>query len=258
MNASARLVLFLALGLAGCASVASLDSAVRAPATPPALRFGADTFAFPNESRSKNADKPDLYANYCFVMARGVTQFLRFARFEPEEPKLRHPAYAERVREVVARPPWAEPLSPDERVVIPGYGSLHELSHDEEAAVKEGLGGQFWTMVHWTNWRVIFPVPDWHQERVAREAIAEIRAGRPTQLLVTNFPTIELNHSVLAYDYRLAQGGDVDFVVYDPNDPYAPGIITFRRAERRFVASRLFDTEPGRIRAFRMYYGPIL
>jgi hypothetical protein len=37
-----------------------------------------------------------------------------------------------------------------------------------------------------------------------------------------------------------------------------PGIITFDRAAQRFVATRLFDTEIGKIRAYRMYYGPLL
>ena len=130
--------------------------------------------------------------------------------------------------------------------MIPGYASLHELSRDEEAAVKEGLGGQFWTIVHWTNWRVVFPMPDWQQERVARESLAELQAGRPVQLLVTNFPTVGAQPLRLAYDYRPTPDGDVDFVVYDPNDPYAPGHHHVRsRRGAAFVAARLFDTEPG-------------
>jgi hypothetical protein len=258
MRVPARLVVLLALILAGCASVAPLDTALHRSVPPPALRFGADTFAFPNESRTKNQGKPDLYANYCFVMARAVSQFLRFARFEPSEPPLAADEYAERVRRVVARAPWAAPLPAAERVAIPGYASLHELSAAHEGPVKDGLGGQFWTMVHWTNWRVVFPMPDWQQERVVRESLAELQEGRPVQFLVTNFPTVELNHSVVAYQYRPTPDGDVDFVVYDPNDPYAPGIITWSQARRRFLAARLFDTGPGAIRAFRMYYGPLL
>jgi len=257
-NVAARLlVLCLLLAAAGCASVARPDAA-SAPAPVPALVFGADTFAFPNESLSKNRDKPDLYANYCFVMARAVTQFQRFARFEPGLPRLDQPGYVERVREVVSHSPWREPLPADERVVIPGYASLHELSQDQEAAVKEGLGGKFWTMVQWTNWRVVFPVTGGHQESLAYETLDEIRARRPVQWLVTNLPRWELNHTVIAYDYRLAPAGDVEFRVYDPNDPYAPGIITYESAARRFVATRLFDTEVGKIRAYRMYYGPLL
>ncbi|HEY7040700.1 MAG TPA: hypothetical protein VID28_17685 [Methylomirabilota bacterium] len=257
MRPSARLLL-LAVMLSGCASVATIDVAVQRPSPAEVLRFGVDTFAFANESRTNNPGKPDLYANYCFVMARGVIQFQRFARFEPGAPRLTADEYTERVKRVVARASWRDPLPPDDRVVIPGYASLHAFSHDQEAAVKAGLVGRFWTLVHWTNWRVVFPMPRWQQERVAREALAEVAEGRPVQLLVTNFPTWELNHTVVAYAYRQDSDGNVLFTVYDPNDPREPGRVTFDRAERRFEASRLYDTHVGPIRAFRMYYGALL
>ena len=252
------LALAFLLLAAGCASVAGPDAGALSAAPVPALTFGQDTFAFPNESLTKNRGKPDLYANYCFVMARAVIQFQRFARFAPDEPRLDTAAYTERVRQVVARASWRDPLPEAERTVIPGFASLHELSREEEGAVKEGLGGKFWTMVHWTNWRVVLPIPGAHQEQVARETLDEIRARRPVQWLVTNFPTWELNHTVIAYDFQPTASGDVAFRVYDPNDPYSPGTITFDRTARRFVATRLFDTTVGGIRAFRMYYGPLL
>jgi hypothetical protein len=259
MSAPPSRLLIAVFLLSGCASVAPLDRAVQVPAPPPTIRFGVDTFAFPNESRTKNEGKPDLYANYCFVMARAITQFQRFARFEPAAPRLSTEAYAERVEQVLARAPWDDPLPADARVVVPGYASLYEFSKDEEAAVKAGMTGRFWTLVHWTNWRVVFPFPAWHQERVASQAMTELQAGRSVQLLVTNFPSRwELNHTVVAYDYRVDGDGSVDFDVYDPNDPYVPGRIVFDRHARRFVATRLFDTTAGAIRAFRMYYGPLL
>ena len=83
-NLAVRLVvLLLLLATAGCAGAGRLATAASEPTSAPALAFGRDTFAFPNESLTKNRGKPDLYANYCFVMARAVTQFQRFARFEP-------------------------------------------------------------------------------------------------------------------------------------------------------------------------------
>lgn len=257
---AARVLSLVLLASAGCASVPTTDTALSRPAPPAAVRFGVDTFAFPNESRAKNPGKPDLYANYCFVMARAVTQFMRFARFEPGGARLTADEYAARVKQVVARPPWDEPLAPADRVVIPGFSSLYELSREEERAVKEGLGGRLWTLIHWTNWRVAIPLPlvHWRQERVAREALLELQAGRAVQLLVTNLPTIELNHTVVAYGYRVGEEGVLEFIVYDPNDPYVPGIISFDRAGRRFVATRLFDTRTEPIRAFRMYYSPLL
>src|SRR5260370_20412420 len=104
--------------------------------------------------------------------------------------------------------------------------------------------GRFWTLVHWTNWRVVFPFPRWQQERVAREAMTELQGGRPVQLLVTNFPTWELNHTVVAYAYRLDPAGNVLFTVYDPNDPREPGRVTFDRPERRVRPSRPFPPQP--------------
>jgi hypothetical protein len=257
MWASARLFLLAAV-VSGCASVAPMDVAVRRSPPPDLLRFGVDTFAFANESRSKNSGKPDLYANYCFVMARAVIQFQRFARFDAAAPRVAPEEYVARVKRVVALAPWEEPRPPAERIVIPGYASLHEFSRAQEAAVKEGLVGRFWTLMHWTNWRVVLPVPRWQQERVARETLAELGEGRPVQFLVTNFPTWELNHTVVAYGYRLDAAGNILFSVYDPNDPAEPGRVTFDRAARRFEASRLYDTEQGPIRAFRMYYWALL
>jgi hypothetical protein len=258
MTRTLRLPLLLALLLAGCASASPIEGHGARPTRGPSIRFGIDTFAFPNDIRSRNPDKPDLYANYCFVMARGVTQFHRFARFAPEQPRLDAAAYAALVIRVAARSPW-EPVPPvEERIVIPGYASLYELSAAQEGAVKAGLGGRFWTMVHWTNWRVFLPWTRGQQERVASETLAELDEGNPVQLLVTNLPKVELNHTVVAYDYRIYDGRFLEFLVYDPNEPTAPGWVAFDRAERRFFASGVYDTEPGLIRAFRMYYSPLL
>ena len=44
--------------------------------------------------------------------------------------------YAERVKQVVARAPWEEPWPADQRIVIPGYASLHEFS------ARPGSGGE--------------------------------------------------------------------------------------------------------------------
>ena len=251
-------LLFLAITLTGCATAGHLETAMGRPAPVPVLHFGVDTFAFRNESRAKNAGKPDLYANYCFVMARAITQFHHFARFVPEAPRVTSAEYIELVRQVTSRSPWNDPLPLEERVAIPGFASLYELSATEEHAVKVGLPGRFWGWVHWTNWRVTFPVTRAGQERVVVETLAEIQAGRPVQLLVTNFPVVELNHTVIAYDYRVYEGRFLELRVYDPNDPTKPGSIAFDRVERRFFASDVFDTNPGDIRAFRMYHTPLL
>jgi hypothetical protein len=243
---------------AGCVRAPALDVALRAAPPGPTLRFGVDTFAFANENRVKYHGKPDLYANWCFVMARAITQFQRFARFDPAAPPLTADEYTERVRQVTARPPWHAALPPDERIVFPGYGSLHELSSGQEPAVKAGLTGRIASWLHWTNWRVVYPMPRAQQEGVARETLAELQAGRPVQWLITNLPTIDLNHTVVVYDYRADDPDAIDFIVYDPNDKVAPGTVRFDVSARRFWATQLYDVEVGPIRAFRMSYSPLL
>jgi hypothetical protein len=244
--------LVVALLLAGCAGARIEPGGVELR-NPPAFSFETDTFAFPNDIRWRNPGKAELYANYCFVLARAVRQFHVAARFDPAAPKLSPEAYTERVRAIAARPPWSPPSSERERIVIPGYANLREFSDAEERAVKAGLGGRFWTWVHWTNWRTTFPVNGPHQESVAREIVDELSEGRLVQLLVTNWPKPELNHTVVAFD-AIASPAGIDLTVWDPNDPSQPGIVTFDAAERRFVATRIYDTEVGPIRAFRMYY----
>jgi hypothetical protein len=254
-------VLGLVLLLGACATgplmAPSLDGAAGERAAAPEFSFATDTFAFANLIRARHPDADDLYANYCFVLARGLRQFSQFARFDPELPKLDHAGYVALVKRVAARGPWRPPSPPEERIVIPGYANLREFSRAEEAAVKEGLGSRFWTLLHWTNWRAAFLVTDAHQENVAREILGELRAGRLVQLLVTNLPKIELNHTVVAFAAR-DTGQGIELSVWDPNDPGSSGVISFDRGQRRFWATRLHDTEPGPIRAFRMYYSRLL
>jgi hypothetical protein len=250
------LLVLLAL-VAGCARAVALELPVQGEQHVPGFRPAEDVFAFRNDIRARNPDKPDLYANYCFVLARSVRQFHAFARFDPDLPRLTADRYRERIREVVARSPWKPPVPRDDRVVIPGYRNLHDFSRDQELLVKETLGGRFWTWMHWTNWRVTMRVSGEHQERVAEEIVDGIDAGRLVQLLVTNWPAPELNHTVVAYAYRATQAA-IDFTVYDPNDPSSPWLISFDRERQHFWATRMYAVRPGEIRAFRMYYSPFL
>jgi len=238
--------------------VPPLGVALARPHPGPALTFGADTFAFRNDSRIHHKGKPDLYASRCFVLARAVVQFQRFARFEPAAPRLTAAAYTALVRRVTRRAPWRPPLPVAERIVIPGFESLHELTREAEAAVKAGLPRRLWTILHWTNWRIIFPLPSAQQERVAAEMVAELQAGRPVQLLVSDFPRIRFNHSVLAFDFKVSAPDSIDFSVYDPNDPTVPGVIRFDRRVRRYRPAPLCGVNVPHFRSFRMYYSPFL
>lgn len=249
-------VLVLALLAAACAQAPGRPAAVIATDATrvPAFTFATDTFAFRNEIRARNPGIQGLYANHCFVLARSLRQFHQFARFDPAASRVAPAQYERLVRSVVSRAPWRASLSPADRIVIPGYRNLREFSAAEEAAVKAGLGGALWSWIHWTNWRVTFEgLPPGHQAAVLEEVRDELAAGRLVQLLVTNWPKPELNHTVVAYGYRRQPGG-LELTVWDPNDPSAPGTVSFEAVHERFWATRVYDTEPGPIRVFRMYY----
>jgi hypothetical protein len=249
-------VLVLALLAAACAPVPVPPAAVSVPdaASVSTFSFADDTFAFRNEIGARNPGVRGLYAHHCFVMARGLRQFHQFARFDPAAPRVDAAQYERLVREVGARPPWKPALPPEQRVVIPGYRNLREFSLAQEAAVKAGLGGPFWTWVHWTNWRVTYErLPEGHQAAVLQQIRDELAAGHLVQLLVTNWPKPELNHTVVAYAYRARPEG-LELSVWDPNDAAEPGTVTFETSAQRFWATHVYDTEPGTIRVFRMYY----
>src|SRR4029077_18066646 len=121
----------------------------------------------------------------------------------------------------------------------------------------EGLGGRFWTFVHWTNWRVVFPLPGGHQAHVFEEIRGELAAGRIVQLLVTNWPVLELNHTVVAFASR-ANGGGIELTIWDPKQPERAGAITFDPVRRQFWATRVYAPRRGAIRVFRMYHSALL
>jgi hypothetical protein len=250
-------VVALALVTAACVHAPAQLVARPAAASVPAFSFADDTFAFPNIIRERYPHVPDLYANYCFVLGRAVRQFNQFARFDATAARADADEYTRLVRAVSSRQPWEPPLPPAERVVIPGFANLRAFSAAEEAAVKAGLSSRFWTLVHWTNWRVTMPVPDGHQTAVLEEVLDELAGGRLVQLLITNWPKHEVNHTVVAYAYRQVADG-VEMSVWDPNDPTEPGTVLFDGRHERFVASHVYDTNVGPIRVFRMYYSWLL
>jgi hypothetical protein len=245
-----------ALGLL-LASCASLPSTAPSSAERP-FELEHDAFAFPNLVRAQRPGWNDAFANYCLIMARGAGQFYRFARFMPDRPVVTKTEYERLVRQVLDRPPWdPTPTSEAERVAIPGYADLRGFSAAHEDLLKAAFGSNVLSMLHWRTWRVGVDFAPAHQERLARELVAEVEARRPAPIMITNFPHEDLlNHSVLVYAHRPAQQGR-DFLAYDPNDPGSPFTLYYDGAARAFWVGPLTYSPPGRVRAFRLYTSPL-
>jgi hypothetical protein len=245
-----------ALGLLATAC-AGAPAATAPPASRGRFDLEHDAFAFANLVRAERPGWNDAFANYCLVIARAASQFYRFARFAPDRPPASPEEYERLVRAVLSRPPWAPPAPEAGRAVIPGYADLHSFSAAHEGVIKAALGSNVLSMMHWRTWRVGVDFPPEHQERLAREMIDEVVAGRPVPLMITNFPHEDLlNHSVLVYDRRPAPQG-TDFLAYDPNDPGSPLTLYYDDTARAFWVGPLTYSPPGRVRAFRVYTSPL-
>jgi hypothetical protein len=250
-------VLLLALLLPACASAPPIERPA-ARAAQAEFAVGRDTFAFPNLVRANTPGRPHDFANYCIIMARGASQFFRFARFAPDESPRPDADYTRLTGEVLAITPWEAPWPAERRVVIPGYADLHAFSRGRESAIKAAFGNQWPGVFAFRNWRVVWSQSGAHQAGLAHELVEEVGSGRPVPLFITSFPVPDyVNHVVLVYDYR-PSAGVVEFLAYDPNDPDNPLSLHFDPVSRAFWIEAVPYGPAGRIRAFRLFGSPLL
>ena len=233
---------------------------------PTRFQFERDTFAYANElvweyrlDEASNTmttfrnDPPPTYAHRCFVMVRSVRQFLYHARFDPELPVAEAQTYRRRIRQVVSRSPRRS--SPEaERVVIPGYAGLRPFSQAHEQLLKEECGGAWQSYFVRSHWRMVFPVPGWHQERTAARLARALAAAMPPIVHVFRFPRVTINHGIVLYDVAETPSA-LRFSAYDPNVPERPAELDYDRATRTFVLPRNHYWAGGRVQVVHVYRG---
>jgi hypothetical protein len=258
--ASSAALLLLAL-LCGCADLAFREASFERP-----FRFETDSFAFANELiwsydfdaegtwRGSPHQPQSGYTHRCFVLARSARQFFQHARFEPALPVPDDAELRERVRRVVRTSPRRR-LPERERVVIPGFASLRELSRGREELLKDSIGGPVWSYVERGNWRMVIPFSRRHQADTARRLAEAIDQRRPPIVHLVRFPHITINHAVLLYAYREA-GRVIHFEAYDPNAPDAPATLSYDPATRRFSLPRNTYFSGGHVDVYEIYHRP--
>jgi len=245
--------------VAGCA-------AGGAPATPDRspFHFPADTFAFANvtlmeyeidpvtrEVSSHPREKPPEVTLQCGAMVRAARQFYSVARFDPSAPAADAQTYEHLVREVLD----TDPRRPsNQRVVIPGYHDLRDLSGAQAPLVKAMLAGPWETYLQRGNWRMIFPFRPEQQERVAGQLLDGLARGWPPIVHVLRFPERTINHLVLVFDAEQTPA-EIRFHVYDPNDAERPLELVFDRGARIFSYSATSFFPGGPVKAYEVYDG---
>jgi hypothetical protein len=255
--------ILIAVGLvmisAGCASVQPTAGAGQP------FDFQHDTFAYANElvfNYQNGVHTPDVkpqerehsYTRRCFIMAAGVVQFWKHARFEPQAPPVSTEELARRIRDVRDRAAWWPSEPPDQRVAFPGFANLHELSEREGRLLRANMGAGWTTYFHLRKFPMPFKPSPEDEGHLCDNLQSWLHQGHPMVVWLYNFPELNINHAVTVFEEIAAtQPRQVIFHVYDPNYTDAPRTLTFDRTAQVFSYEKTFYFSGGPVHVRRMY-----
>jgi hypothetical protein len=255
--------LLIAAGLvmisAGCASIQPTQGAGRP------FDFQRDTFAYANElvfnyqngvpaADANPQEHEHAYARRCFIMAAGVVQFWKHARFEPQAPPVTTTELARRIRDVRDRAAWwpAEPL--DQRVVFPGFASLHDLSEREGRLLRANMGAGWTTYFHLRKFPMPFEPSAKDEARLSEKLEGWLHQGHPMVVWLYNFPHVNINHAVTVFEKIDPPGPhQIAFHVYDPNYTDGPRTLTYDCQTQAFSYGKTFYFPGGPVHVRPMY-----
>jgi hypothetical protein len=235
------------------------------PVSPRPFSFANDTFSYANElvwvyyhdangrwTSSRREPKPD-YSQHCFVVARAARQFFYAARFDTNLPVADDQTYLRLTRKVVSANPKRIQAEKD-RIVIPGYPDLRTFSAAHEEMLKAECGGAWQSYFQCGHWRMVFPFSRRHQAATAKELATALDANLAPIVHVARFPSLAINHAVVVIGMCEVPNG-IEFSIYDPNYPEAPGSLTFNRTNRTFTMPANTYFQGGRVDVYQIYHG---
>jgi len=244
--------------LTGCAITAPQ------PTTARRFEFPEDTFAFANETvlnyrggvqvpedrpRSSEAHR---YSRRCFVMAAAAVQFWKHARFVPDAPPVSEAELGRRVREVVDRAAW-DPVTPDgQRVVFPGFANLRDFSAKEGAVVRANLGPAWTGYFQPRKYCMVMVLTKRAEAEFNDQLTTWIDRGQPMVLWLYNFPSLDMNHAVVAYASR-ADGKKIAYTIADPNYTDRPRTLEYDPATQTFSYEATFYFKGGPVEVRPVY-----
>jgi len=236
-----------------------------APAPRP-FRYDTDTFAFANEtvwnyvngSAQSESSRPQThkrdYTRRCFVVTRAAVQFWKFARFDPRAAPLPRDQLAARIRDVTERSVWLPALSQNQRVVFPGYASLHAISAADPGIFQANIGLGWPVYFRAGNIPIVAPVYRETEARLNDEIFHDLQLNWPTIVWLYNFPSLNINHVVVVFAGQRARGR-FHYQVYDPNYVGAPKKLDYDATTRTFSYQPTFYFKGGAVNARAIYRG---
>lgn len=225
-----------------------------------------DGFAFANETvwnyvegevrpqAERETPAERRYTRHCFVMVRAALQFWKFARFDPTNSPLPNEELARRIQQVCARHVWLPPLPYEQRIVFPGFENLREISASAAGIFQDHLGAAWPVYIRVGNFPICVPVSAKAKARLNDQIMSDLQAGYPTLLWLYNFPSLDINHTVLVY--KAAREEDrIRYQVYDPNYADVPKELQFEPATQTFTFEPTFYFKGGPVTPRAVYRG---
>lgn len=237
------------------------------------FQFPQDRFAFANETVWNYADGelqgiglPDemqeqqqgaRYSRRCFVLSRAALQFFKFASFQPEQPGLSEQELVQRLRKLVAVDVWREPLEASQRIVFPGFSGVDDLSRLHPQLLQQYLGAGWTTYIRLGNFGIPLPLSSGHQQRTFEFLEQSLQVEMPVILWLVNFPSLNINHTVLVYRQREINDDVHIFEVYDPNDTSEAKELHYDASSCTFSFQRTFYFPGGDVKVRPVYLSPL-
>jgi len=233
------------------------------------LRFDRDTLSFANATvldyqqgvarlrTGTDKEQSHRYSRRCFVMCRTVTQFQKFARFDPHAAPLSDQELAQRVRLVTKHAVWKDAFPDDQRVVFPGYANLRQLSKERRSVLQKNLGLGWPTYFRVGNYRMAFNLSRGYQRQMHEGLNSALARGQLFVAFLSDFPTLHINHAVVVYGKKPSNSNEERYNCYDPNHPDGPRELTWFPDKEVFNFEKDEEFVGGFTRVYQVYGRPL-
>ena len=137
---------------------------------------------------------------------------------------------------------------------MPGYASLHAMSLAHKTVFQDNIGLGWPTYFRPGNMCIVFPPGRAHQQKVQTQIQKEVASGYPQLLWLVNFPSLSINHAVVAFAVNKT-GSKITYTVYDPNYADAPKTLEYDPEAKSFYYQPTFYFKGGRVDVRVIYLG---
>jgi hypothetical protein len=253
-----------------CCGILISESFAR-PVAAQNFRFDRDTLAFANSTvfqyhegvarlrrSSTEEEKTPRYTRRCFTMCRTVLQFQKVARFDRHGSPLNDKDLAERVRAITRHPAWRDAFPMKDRIVIPGYANLRQLSEKRGWVLQKNIGLGWPTYARIGNYRMFYNHSKRYQAKMHEQLNAALSRGELFVAYLSDFPTLHINHAIVVYARKSSSNKKGDrYNCYDPNHPDGPRELVWMTDEQVFNFEKDEEFVGGFARVYRVYGRPL-